>query len=115
MTWEALPTYSADFSSNMGGSMITNGFVVIGILSLFHAAYSAAQHRSYLRLVGIEESALPIDITIQALLSMMITMYGRSEMGSETVEYLKQRFFSTRLYQKKVAVIEGGRHQARAV
>ncbi|RZC34238.1 hypothetical protein BDFB_003686 [Asbolus verrucosus] len=48
----------------------------IGFLSLFHVAYSAAQHRSYLRLNELDFTHLPLDIVIQALLSLFVIMYG---------------------------------------
>ena len=47
-----------------------------GILLLIHAAYSAAQHRSYLRLSEQEFTSLPIDILIQAVVSLVLTCYG---------------------------------------
>ncbi|ERL86826.1 ER membrane protein complex subunit 5 [Dendroctonus ponderosae] len=48
----------------------------LGFLSMFHAAYSAAQHRSYLRLNELDFTGLPSDIFLQALLSLLIIMYG---------------------------------------
>ncbi|XP_060517004.1 ER membrane protein complex subunit 5 [Cylas formicarius] len=48
----------------------------LGFLSLFHSAYSAAQHRSYLRLNELEFTHLPPDIWIQALASFFIIIYG---------------------------------------
>ncbi|XP_022914446.1 ER membrane protein complex subunit 5 [Onthophagus taurus] len=50
--------------------------LTLGFLSLFHAAYSAAQHRSYLRLNELTFDGLPYDITIQALVSLLTIMYG---------------------------------------
>ncbi|KAB0804840.1 hypothetical protein PPYR_01810 [Photinus pyralis] len=47
-----------------------------GFLSLFHAAYSAAQHRSYLRLNELEFTSLPLDILIQGVTSLFVVMYG---------------------------------------
>ncbi|KAK4880368.1 hypothetical protein RN001_008514 [Aquatica leii] len=47
-----------------------------GFFSLFHAAYSAAQHRSYLRLNELEFTSLPIDILIQGVASLFVIMYG---------------------------------------
>ncbi|GLG92475.1 hypothetical protein R5R35_012958 [Gryllus longicercus] len=47
-----------------------------GLLSLFHAAYSAAQHRSYLRITEQEFVSLPIDILTQGIVSLFITLYG---------------------------------------
>lgn len=58
-------------------SMMSRTLVIIGLLSLTHAAFSAAQHRSYLRLVEQDFSGfLPADILIQTVLSLVITMIG---------------------------------------
>ncbi|XP_011505857.1 PREDICTED: membrane magnesium transporter 1 [Ceratosolen solmsi marchali] len=48
----------------------------LGFLSIFHAAYSAVQHRSYLRITEQEFTTLPIDIIIQGIMSMFAVMYG---------------------------------------
>lgn len=45
-------------------------------ISLFHAAYSAAQHRSYLRLNDLQFTNLPVDIIIQGVVSLFGIMYG---------------------------------------
>jgi len=45
-------------------------------MSILHAAYSAAQHRSYLRITEQEFTTLPIDILIQGIASLFIVMYG---------------------------------------
>ena len=50
--------------------------VGIGLLSLLHAAYSAAQHRTYLRLTEQEFTLLPLDILLQTLASLVLTCYG---------------------------------------
>ncbi|XP_050307614.1 ER membrane protein complex subunit 5 [Anthonomus grandis grandis] len=50
--------------------------LTLGFLSLFHSAYSAAQHRSYLRLNELEFRGLPLDISIQALISLFVIMFG---------------------------------------
>ncbi|XP_046991231.1 ER membrane protein complex subunit 5 [Schistocerca americana] len=47
-----------------------------GLLSLLHAAYSAAQHRSYLRITEQEFVTLPFDIMIQGIVSLFVTLYG---------------------------------------
>ncbi|KAJ8920608.1 hypothetical protein NQ315_004747 [Exocentrus adspersus] len=60
----------------MPATFIHRSILTIGFLSLFHAAYSAAQHRSYLRLNELDFTYLPHDITIQALISLFIIMYG---------------------------------------
>ena len=51
-------------------------FVVAGLTALAHAAYSAAQHRSYLRLTEQEFTTLPIDILIQSIAALVLTCYG---------------------------------------
>ncbi|CAM1296404.1 MMGT1 (predicted) [Pycnogonum litorale] len=48
----------------------------IGLMSLVHVAYSAAQHRSYLRITEQEFTGLPANIVIQGLISLFMTMYG---------------------------------------
>ena len=49
---------------------------LIGLMSILHAAYSAAQHRSYLRITEQEFTTLPIDILIQGIVSLFMVMYG---------------------------------------
>lgn len=49
---------------------------LLGFLSVLHAAYSAAQHRSYLRITEQEFTTLPIDIIIQGIASLFVVMYG---------------------------------------
>jgi len=51
-------------------------FVILGLLSLAHAAYSAAQHRTYLRLTEQEFSMLPHDIFLQCVLGLLLTCWG---------------------------------------
>ena len=46
----------------------------MGLLSLFHSAYSAAQHRSYVRLVEQQFNGLPADIVIQSVVSLLVTI-----------------------------------------
>ncbi|VVC29548.1 Hypothetical protein CINCED_3A021526 [Cinara cedri] len=48
----------------------------LGILSLVHAAYSAAQHRSYLRITEQTFDGLPFDILMQGIVSLGMSMYG---------------------------------------
>jgi hypothetical protein len=51
--------------------------VVAGLVSLLHSGYSAAQHRSYLRLVEQEfDGLLPFDILLQTLVSLLATLLG---------------------------------------
>ena len=51
--------------------------VTIGILSLIHCGYSAAQYRSHLRLIDQEfDGFLPADIIVQALISLFVCLCG---------------------------------------
>lgn len=50
--------------------------LVIGLLGLCHAAYSATQHRIYLRLTEQEFSALPKDIILQTVISLFICAFS---------------------------------------
>ena len=51
-------------------------FLIIGLAGLTHAAYSAAQHRSYLRLTERDFSQLPLDVLAQTVLSLLICCFG---------------------------------------
>ncbi|XP_050527610.1 ER membrane protein complex subunit 5 [Daktulosphaira vitifoliae] len=55
---------------------IYNQVFILGILSLLHAAYSAAQHRAYLRITEQEFDGLPIDIFVQGVISFFVSMFG---------------------------------------
>ncbi|KAJ6649804.1 ER membrane protein complex subunit 5 [Pseudolycoriella hygida] len=50
--------------------------LVIGFVCLIHAAYSAAQHRTYLRITEQESSFLPFDILLQAITSLFLIIYS---------------------------------------
>ncbi|CAH0404561.1 unnamed protein product [Chilo suppressalis] len=50
--------------------------VFVGYISLFHSAFSAAQHRSYLRITSQEFTTLPLDIVVQAVASLFAVMWG---------------------------------------
>ncbi|XP_046564423.1 ER membrane protein complex subunit 5-like [Haliotis rubra] len=50
--------------------------VAVGLIALAHAAYSAAQHRTYLRLTEKEFTRLPIDILVQSIIGLLATGYG---------------------------------------
>lgn len=61
--------------------------VIIGILSLIHAGYSAAQHRSYLRLVEQDFTGLlPHDILLQTIMSLFVTVLGVLKVSGEFKE-----------------------------
>ncbi|XP_055685575.1 ER membrane protein complex subunit 5 [Lutzomyia longipalpis] len=50
--------------------------LVAGFVSLIHAAYSAAQHRTYLRITEQTFSSLPFDIQLQAVISLIVLVYS---------------------------------------
>lgn len=64
--------------------------LTVGLIGLCHAAYSATQHRNYLRLTDADKSleqlggaggaraatALPIDIVVQTLFSLVLSCIG---------------------------------------
>jgi len=56
----------------MGGKLI----LTTGLIGLCHAAYSATQHRNYLRLIENEFTQLPSDILIQTVVSLLLCCYG---------------------------------------
>lgn len=58
----------------------------VGIISLFHAGYSAAQHRTYMRVTEQEFISLPTDIGVQGLLSLILAMYGILHIAGEFKE-----------------------------
>ncbi|CAG5048134.1 unnamed protein product [Parnassius apollo] len=57
-------------------STIHKLIVIVGFVSLFHSAFSAAQHRSYLRITSQEFTTLPLDIVVQAVVSLFAVMWG---------------------------------------
>lgn len=58
------------------GHSIDKFFVTVGLLALLHAAYSAAQHRAYLRLNEQEFTTLPLDILLQTVIGLMLACLG---------------------------------------
>ncbi|XP_018919169.2 ER membrane protein complex subunit 5, partial [Cyprinus carpio] len=79
---------------------ILKGVVGVGLFALAHAAFSAAQHRSYMRLTEKENETLPIDIVLQTLLSFVITCYGIVHISGEFKDMdasseLKNKTFDT--------------------
>ncbi|XP_052005677.1 ER membrane protein complex subunit 5-like [Xyrauchen texanus] len=76
------------------------GIVGVGLFALAHAAFSAAQHRSYMRLTEKENETLPIDIVLQTLLSFVVTCYGIVHISGEFKDMdasseLKNKTFDT--------------------
>ncbi|XP_065209369.1 ER membrane protein complex subunit 5-like [Planococcus citri] len=59
---------------------------ILSLLSLCHTAYSAAKHRSYLRLKEQENGTLPLDIIVQGILSLVIAMIGIVNIAGEFKE-----------------------------
>ncbi|XP_068621463.1 ER membrane protein complex subunit 5 [Battus philenor] len=57
-------------------SSLNKFLVIVGFISLFHSAFSAAQHRSYLRITSQEFTTLPLDIVVQAVVSLFAVMWG---------------------------------------
>ncbi|KAL4648275.1 membrane magnesium transporter 1 [Arapaima gigas] len=64
-------------------SSLWKGLVGVGLFALAHAAFSAAQHRSYMRLTEKENETLPIDIVLQTLLAFILTCYGIVHIAGE--------------------------------
>ncbi|XP_035774194.1 membrane magnesium transporter 1-like [Anopheles albimanus] len=60
--------------------------ILLGFLSLLHAAYSAAQHRAYLRITEQEFTQLPIDIVFQAIASLLLIIYNILQVVGEFKE-----------------------------
>ncbi|XP_063115967.1 ER membrane protein complex subunit 5-like [Cavia porcellus] len=58
------------------GRRLWNGLLGLGLFALAHAAFSAAQHRSYMRLTENEGEAMPMDIVLQTLLAFAVTCYS---------------------------------------
>ncbi|CAH8629586.1 unnamed protein product [Heterobilharzia americana] len=55
---------------------VSRAALIVGLCGLIHAAYSAAQHRSYIRLTEQEYSSLPADIVVQIVLSFITVCIG---------------------------------------
>jgi hypothetical protein len=51
------------------------GVLCLGLAGLLHAAYSAAEWRSYARVTEIDD-ILPFDIVLQAIIFLVVTMVG---------------------------------------
>lgn len=50
--------------------------LIIGLIALAHAGYSAAQHRVYVRLTEQQFERLPTDILLQTLLAFIACCIG---------------------------------------
>lgn len=67
----------------MSGILGQKILCAIGLISLLHTAYSAAQHRSYLRLTEQEFTSLPLDISIQCLISLALVCYSATNIAGQ--------------------------------
>ena len=55
--------------------MLSKTFLLVGLCSLVHAAFSAAQYRSYLRVSEQPfTGSLPVDIILQTVFSLLVTI-----------------------------------------
>uniref|UniRef100_A0A8R1TII1 NADH dehydrogenase (Ubiquinone) complex I, assembly factor 6 n=1 Tax=Onchocerca volvulus TaxID=6282 RepID=A0A8R1TII1_ONCVO len=62
---------------------IFRGICLAGLISLLHCAYSAAQHRFYLRLTEQPFTQLPLDITVQTIVSLIAFIYSATFIAGE--------------------------------
>ncbi|KAL7742149.1 hypothetical protein ACLKA6_018388 [Drosophila palustris] len=60
----------------MGSKFFNKLLLIAGFASLAHAAFSAAHHRTYLRLTEQEWNHLPLDIILQTVISLVIVVYN---------------------------------------
>ncbi|ALC38917.1 CG15168 [Drosophila busckii] len=60
----------------MGSTVFNKLLLVAGFASLAHAAFSAAHHRTYLRLTEQEWTSLPLDIILQTVISLVLVIYN---------------------------------------
>ncbi|KAE9551074.1 hypothetical protein FO519_005711 [Halicephalobus sp. NKZ332] len=56
---------------------------LVSLASLLHCAYSAAQHRSYLRLTEQEFTQLPLDIVIQTFVSLVVLIFSTTFLAGD--------------------------------
>uniref|UniRef100_A0A915PN86 Uncharacterized protein n=1 Tax=Setaria digitata TaxID=48799 RepID=A0A915PN86_9BILA len=62
---------------------VFRGVCLVGLISLLHCAYSAAQHRFYLRLTEQPFTQLPLDITVQTIVSLVAFVYSATCIAGE--------------------------------
>ncbi|XP_064319016.1 ER membrane protein complex subunit 5 [Phalacrocorax carbo] len=91
---------AAGGAAAMAAASVWKGLVGLGLFALAHAAFSAAQHRSYMRLTEKEDETLPIDIVLQTLLAFAVTCYGIVHIAGEfkdmdATSELKNKTFDT--------------------
>ncbi|XP_074962886.1 LOW QUALITY PROTEIN: ER membrane protein complex subunit 5 [Phalacrocorax aristotelis] len=95
-----LAAAAAGGAAAMAAASVWKGLVGLGLFALAHAAFSAAQHRSYMRLTEKEDETLPIDIVLQTLLAFAVTCYGIVHIAGEfkdmdATSELKNKTFDT--------------------
>ncbi|KAM6056856.1 ER membrane protein complex subunit 5 [Theristicus caerulescens] len=95
-----LAAAAAGRAAAMAAASVWKGLVGLGLFALAHAAFSAAQHRSYMRLTEKEDETLPIDIVLQTLLAFAVTCYGIVHIAGEfkdmdATSELKNKTFDT--------------------
>ncbi|KAJ3363469.1 Membrane magnesium transporter 1 [Allomyces javanicus] len=57
-------------------SAIGRAVLILGLLVLCHAAYSAFEHVSYLKTIDRVDDGLTLDIILEALLAMVVSTVG---------------------------------------
>uniref|UniRef100_A0A1I7T9B9 Membrane magnesium transporter n=1 Tax=Caenorhabditis tropicalis TaxID=1561998 RepID=A0A1I7T9B9_9PELO len=70
-------------------STIYRLITIVSLLSLIHCAYSAAQHRFYLRLTEQPFVSLPADVVAQTVISLVALIYGTSYLANP-FQYIKK-------------------------
>ncbi|KAI9103058.1 magnesium transporter [Phlyctochytrium arcticum] len=55
---------------------IARGIYTIGAAMLLHAGYSAFEHTSYIKTIHATESHLPLDIIIECLIGLFLSIIG---------------------------------------
>ncbi|CAG0916441.1 unnamed protein product [Notodromas monacha] len=69
----------------MASSFLDKLILCVGMLSMFHAAVSAAQHHTFLRLTE-QEFHIPLDIIVQVLVSLVVTMISVTRVAGDFKE-----------------------------
>ncbi|VDK83483.1 unnamed protein product [Litomosoides sigmodontis] len=70
-------------SMNPASLSVFRGVCLAGLVSLLHCAYSAAQHRFYLRLTEQPFTQLPLDIALQTVVSLIAFVYSATYIAGE--------------------------------
>ncbi|XP_011199026.1 ER membrane protein complex subunit 5 [Bactrocera dorsalis] len=60
----------------MGTKIVNRIMLITGLISLLHAAFSAAHHRTYLRLTEQDWTHLPVDVIVQTVVSLLVVVYN---------------------------------------